>query len=104
MVTLVTKGGRQTRTKHLQARMNLGKEMVDEVRAKMLYTKGKDMQADGFSKPYNPVKHKPFAKLILGEDKNSVNRWALDIGEIDWKSENGFDRFNFWAKYLWKKM
>jgi hypothetical protein len=30
VVSLVTKGGGQTRTKHLRARMNLGKEMVDE--------------------------------------------------------------------------
>ena len=32
VVTLVTKGGGKLRTKHLRARMHLGKEMVDEGR------------------------------------------------------------------------
>lgn len=75
VVTLVTKGGGQTMTKHLQARMNLGKEMVDEGRFKVIYAKAKD----GFSKPYDPVKHKSFARLILGEWVNMVNRWAWHI-------------------------
>jgi hypothetical protein len=48
VVTLVTKGGGQTRTKHLHARMNLGKEMVDEGRVKVVYARAKDMEADGF--------------------------------------------------------
>jgi hypothetical protein len=33
VVSLVTKGGGKTMTKHLRARMNLAKEMVDEGRA-----------------------------------------------------------------------
>jgi len=52
VVTLVTKGDGQTRTKHLRARMHLGKDMVDEERIKVIYAKARDMQADGFSKPY----------------------------------------------------
>jgi hypothetical protein len=34
------------------------------------------MEADGFSKPYDPVKYKPFAIKLLGVQK-SVNGWAL---------------------------
>ena len=35
------------------------------------------MEADGFSKPYDPAKHKPFAIQLLGTQK-SVNGWALN--------------------------
>jgi hypothetical protein len=52
------------------------RDMVDKARAKVFYTKVKDMQADSFSKQYNPVKHKPLSKLFFGEGVNAVNRWA----------------------------
>jgi hypothetical protein len=48
VVSLVTKGRGQTRTKHLRARMNLGKEMVDENRAKVKHICAERMEADGF--------------------------------------------------------
>ena len=35
------------------------------------------MIADRFSKPYDPVKHKPFAMRLLGLTE-SVNGWALN--------------------------
>jgi hypothetical protein len=66
VVSLVTKGGGQTRTKHLRARMNLGKEMVHEGRVVIKYLKGEDMEADGFSKPYDPAEHDKFAKRLFG--------------------------------------
>jgi hypothetical protein len=53
--------------------------MVDEKRIKVIYCKAKDMQADGFTKPYEPVKQGPFSMLILGKDVNKVDRWALQI-------------------------
>jgi hypothetical protein len=87
VVTWVTKGGGQTRTNHLRARMHLGKEMVDEERIKVIYTKARDMQADGFSKPYEPAKQGPFSKLILGKDVNKVNRWALQLETSEKQSE-----------------
>jgi hypothetical protein len=67
VVTLVTKGGGKLRTKHLRARMNLRKEVVDEGRLKVIYQSAEGMEADGFSKPYDPAKHAPFAALIQGE-------------------------------------
>ncbi len=66
VVSLVTKGGGITRTKHVRVRRNLTKEMVDEKRNEVVYTKVEEMIADGFSKPFDPVKHTPFAKLIQG--------------------------------------
>jgi hypothetical protein len=77
VVSLVTLGGGVTRTKHLSARMHLGKEMVDEKHLKVVYKKGDEMLADGFSKPYDPVKYKPFAIELMGTQK-SVNGWALE--------------------------
>lgn len=41
---------------------------MDEDRLKVVYKSTKGMEADGFSKPYDPTKHVPFAKLIQGED------------------------------------
>jgi len=77
VVSLVTLGGGVTRTKHLRARIHHGMEMVDEKRLKVVYKKVDDMLADGFSKPYDPVNHKPFAIELVGTQK-SVNRWALE--------------------------
>jgi len=94
VVMLVTKGGGQTRTKHLRARMNLGKEMVDEKRVIVKYIRGEDMEADGFSKPYDPADHKKFKeKLMLSV--NGDNGWALskvqgeDPGEIRAEGQDG---------------
>jgi hypothetical protein len=67
VVTLVTKGGGITRTKHLRARMNLGREAVEEKRAFIVHVSAEEMKADGFSKPYDPAEHKPFAEMIQGE-------------------------------------
>jgi hypothetical protein len=76
VVSLVTKGGGQTRIKHLRARVNLGKEMVDERRVVVKHICAEDMEADGFSKPYVPVDHKKFAiKLVMRT--NGDNGWAL---------------------------
>ncbi len=78
VVTLVTKGGGKLRTKHLRARMNLRKEVVDEGRLKVIYQSAEGMEADGFSKPYDPAKHASFAVLIQGErDKASQQVGAM---------------------------
>jgi hypothetical protein len=76
VVSLVTKGGGQTRTKHLRARMNLGKEMVDQGRAEVKHICAEKMEADGFSKPYNPAEHKKFAEKLVVR-VNGDNGWAL---------------------------
>jgi hypothetical protein len=67
VVLLVTKGGGKTRTKHLRARMNLAKEMVDEGRVQVEHVKAPEIKADGFTKPYDGGNHKPFAMSIMGE-------------------------------------
>ncbi len=67
VVSLVTKGGGKTRTKHLRARMNLAKEMVDKGRVEVIHVKAPLMKADASTKPYDEAKHKQFAKGILGE-------------------------------------
>jgi hypothetical protein len=63
----VTKGGSITRTKHFCGRINLGREMVEEDRVKVVYLKGAEMIAYVFSKPYDPSEHKVIARLIHGE-------------------------------------
>jgi hypothetical protein len=45
--------------------MNLGKEMVDEKRVIVKYIRGEDMDADGFSKPYDLVEHKKFKNKLM---------------------------------------
>jgi hypothetical protein len=64
VIRLVTIGGGVTRTKHLRARMHLGKEMVDENRVKVQYVPAEEIKADGFSKPLDPSGHYRFVELI----------------------------------------
>jgi hypothetical protein len=64
VISLVTIGGGVTHTKHLRARMHLGKEMVDEGRVIVQYVKAEDMKADGFSKPLDPSGHRRFVELM----------------------------------------
>jgi hypothetical protein len=66
VVLLVTIGGGKLGTEYLRARMHLAKEMVNEGRIKVLYKGAQGMVADGFSKSYDPVKHKMFVELIGG--------------------------------------
>jgi hypothetical protein len=88
VVSLVTKGGGITRTKHLSACMNLGKEMVDQERVHVVYIKAAEMKADGFSKPFDPVEFKKFAKMVQGNFLASDNGWALyDIESQDVDAE-----------------
>jgi hypothetical protein len=68
VVSLVTRGGGKTRTKHLRARMNLAKEMVDEARAEVVHIKAPLMKADGLTKPYEEADHKKFARIVQGEE------------------------------------
>jgi hypothetical protein len=58
VVSLVTRGGGVTRTKHLRVRMNLGKEMVDEGKIKVTCMNMEIMIADGFTKSYDPKKRR----------------------------------------------
>jgi hypothetical protein len=64
VISLVTIGGGVTRMKHLRARMNLGKEMIDEKRVKVEYVMAEEMKADGFSKPLDPSGHNKFVALL----------------------------------------
>jgi hypothetical protein len=64
VLSLVAMGGGITRTKHLRARMNLGREVVNENRALVQYVKAEDMKADGFSKPLDPSGHGKFMQLL----------------------------------------
>ena len=69
VISLITKGGGITRTKHLRARMHLGKEACDNGSIKVIYKGTKDMKADGLSKPFDPGEHRQFAMFIQGDIK-----------------------------------
>jgi hypothetical protein len=64
VVSLVTIGGGADRTKHLRARANLAREVIDEGKIQMEYIHNSKMRADGFSKPYDPKDHMSFVLLI----------------------------------------
>ena len=66
VISLVTIGGGITRTKHMRARKNLGKESVDEKRIVVLYINTKDMMADGLSKVLEGAPFHKFASCVLG--------------------------------------
>jgi hypothetical protein len=66
------------------------------------------MEADEFLKPYDPSKHKPFTRMIMGTKVNKVNRWALHLKrnseENNEKSvgEEDFGKEWFCLVYGWK--
>jgi hypothetical protein len=72
VISLVTIGGGITRTKHMRARKNLGKESVDEKRIIVLYTNTEDMMADGLSKILEGTPFQKFASCVLGEMRLTV--------------------------------
>eukprot|EP00590_Aulacoseira_subarctica_P007934 CAMPEP_0172427188 /NCGR_PEP_ID=MMETSP1064-20121228/40977_1 /TAXON_ID=202472 /ORGANISM="Aulacoseira subarctica , Strain CCAP 1002/5" /LENGTH=176 /DNA_ID=CAMNT_0013171267 /DNA_START=105 /DNA_END=635 /DNA_ORIENTATION=- len=66
VISLVTRGGGVTRTKHMRARVNLGKECFDEKRALVKYCHTKLMRADGASKVLEGSAFEQFAKFVQG--------------------------------------
>jgi len=72
VISLVTIGGGITRTKHMRARKNLGKEMVDAKRIMVRYINTKEMMADGLSKILEGEPFQKFASCVLGEMKLTV--------------------------------
>jgi hypothetical protein len=50
VITLVTNAGGVVRTKHLQALVKLGKELIEEKRVKNCYCRAKNMKADDVTK------------------------------------------------------
>jgi len=66
VISLVTRGGGVTRTKHMRARVNLGKECFDEKRALVEYCNTKMMRADGASKVLEGKEYEQFADFVQG--------------------------------------
>jgi hypothetical protein len=66
VITLVTKGGGVVRTKHLRARMHLGKEAVDEHKVNIVHVPTKQMIADGLTKPLEGRDFNIFMMAMLG--------------------------------------
>mmetsp|Transcript_22436 Transcript_22436/g.32130 ORF Transcript_22436/g.32130 Transcript_22436/m.32130 type:complete len:716 (-) Transcript_22436:89-2236(-) len=79
VISLVTIGGGITRTKHMRAGMNLGKESVNEKRIVVRYCNTADMMADGFSKVLEGAPFQKFATFLQGGVKIAVKptggRW-----------------------------
>ena len=72
VISLVTIGGGITRTKHMRARKNLGKEAVDAKRLFVRYINTKEMMADRLSKTLEGEAFQKFASCVLGEMKLTV--------------------------------
>jgi len=66
VISLVTREGGVTRTKHMRARVNLGKECFDEKRAIVRYCHTKQMCADGASKVLEGKPYAQFADFVQG--------------------------------------
>ncbi len=66
VIDLVTKGGGVVRTKHLRARMNVGREAIAEKRIQVVYCHTSKMIADGLTKPLEGNTFLTFADFILG--------------------------------------
>jgi hypothetical protein len=77
VITLVTKGGGVTRTRHLRTRMHLAKEALDEQRIIIRQCNTKLLIADGFTKPLEGFDFQQFIKYIMPINPTQDNRWAL---------------------------
>lgn len=65
-ISLVTRGGGITCTKHMRARVNLAKECFDEKRAIVVYCNTHQMRADGVSKVLEGKSFEHFAHFVQG--------------------------------------
>ena len=65
VIDLVTKGGGVVRTKHMRARMNVGREAIVEEWIKVVYCHTSRMTADGLTKALEGSAFVTFADLIL---------------------------------------
>jgi hypothetical protein len=66
VISLITIGGGITRTKHMRARMNLGKESLKQKRMVVRYLNTKEMMADGASKVLEGAAFQKFAEFVQG--------------------------------------
>ena len=66
VISLVTRGGGVTRTKHLRARMNIVKESLELRRSLVLWLHTKKMPADGASNVLEGKAQKAYADFVLG--------------------------------------
>jgi hypothetical protein len=67
VLSLITQGGGATRTKHLQARVHLAKESIDEARVTVVHCKAETMYADGASKSLEGEQFHKYASVVQGE-------------------------------------
>ena len=66
VISLITKGGGTTRTKHLRARMYQAKESIDEGRTSVLYLSMKVMPSEGASKVLKGKAQENIADYTIG--------------------------------------
>ena len=66
VISLITRGGGVTRTKHLRARMFIAKGLVESGEVLVCYLNTKDMPADGASKVVEGKNHSAFSDFVLG--------------------------------------
>jgi Reverse transcriptase (RNA-dependent DNA polymerase) len=66
-ITLVTKGGGRSRTKHMKVRQHMVKEMYDNEEVSIQYTKTTDMIVDVLTKPLGGPLHYKLTSLLLGQ-------------------------------------
>ena len=66
VISLITKGGGMTRTKHLRAQMFIAKELVELREIIVLYLNTKKMPADGASKSLEGKPQKDYTDFVLG--------------------------------------
>ena len=66
VISLITKGGGTTRTKHLRAQMFIAKELVELREIILLYLNTKKMPADGASKYLEGKPQQDYTDFVLG--------------------------------------
>jgi hypothetical protein len=67
VITLVTMGGGIVRTRHLRARMNLGKEAIEEKKVAVNHCPAQKMRADGLTKTLEGAEYLSFLHWMLSK-------------------------------------
>jgi hypothetical protein len=76
-ISLVTKGGGRSRTKHMKVRQHMVKEMFDNEEVNIACLKTNDMIADILTKPLSGPQHHKLTDLLIGKAGASKDKGAL---------------------------
>jgi hypothetical protein len=78
-ISLATKGGGASRSKHLRVRQNLVRDKYRAKEVDIRYLPTEQMIADALTKPLQGARFYALTKRIMGPDQNAESRWETGV-------------------------